>query len=96
MIDSDTAIPAFTISSPPSPQDNLQLSTDFLAQDRHQRSNDISCIAEVPSGPGFFGGLHGRGDVRDITSGERRIRLIIANRTPSTATWRISIIFSAK
>lgn len=65
VFDPDTATPAFTISSPPSSQDNLKLSLDLLAQDRHQRPKDGSCIAEIPSGSGFRGGLHGRGDVCD-------------------------------
>lgn len=63
VFDPDTVAPAFTISSPPSSQDNLKLSIDLLTQDRHQRPRDKSCIAEVDSGSGFRGGLHGRGDV---------------------------------
>ena len=63
IFDSNTATPAFTISRPPSPQDNLQLSRDFLSQDKHQRSKDRSCIAEFTEGSGFRGGLHARNDV---------------------------------
>ncbi|KAA6416388.1 MAG: hypothetical protein FRX48_01108 [Lasallia pustulata] len=76
VFDSNIATPAFTISRPPSPQDNLQLSSDFLSQDEHQRSRDRSCIAEFPEGSGFRGGLHARSDYSEHCDVEDLYRIL--------------------
>ena len=58
----DEQVPAFTISNPPSPSSNLQLITDFLVQDRHQRPSTEQNLHVLPSAEveSISGGFTGR------------------------------------
>ncbi|MCJ1272678.1 hypothetical protein MMC21_000465 [Puttea exsequens] len=79
-------VPALTIDSPPSSQQNLQLTLDLLEQDKYLRSqNRPHCSVEFPPSSLFRGGLstlqeddHGCG-VR-----EKLLTNVVENKRPQT------------